>query len=202
MSPYLPCLDNEISLLNGQLRFFPSLLGSDADALFEWFLENLSWQSDSITLYGRLIRIPRLHCWYADNDLAYHYSGLQLRPAPWDEKLLHLKTCLEGVTGATFDSVLANLYRNGSDSVGWHCDNEPELGADPVIASISFGATRRFQLRNKLDKNQKIELALPHGSMLLMGRGVQTHWQHQLPKTGRNVSARINLSYRFINASS
>jgi alkylated DNA repair dioxygenase AlkB len=146
---------------------------------------------------------PRLTAWYGDATARYSYSGLDLTPQPWTPALLALRTQVEQATGVTFNSVLLNLYRTGQDSMGWHADDEPELGPEPVIASISLGATRRFRLRPRHSQqlpHAPLGLDLPSGSLLVMRGTTQQHWQHAVPKTARPVGPRLNLTFRTIHA--
>jgi alkylated DNA repair dioxygenase AlkB len=142
---------------------------------------------------GRRIPIPRLTAWHG--AAGYVYSGIRLTPAPWTPPLLELKALAERLAGQSFNSVLLNLYRDGRDSVSWHADNEPGLGRDPVIASLSLGAVRRFQLKHRR-LPERLTLDLPHGSCLIMAGATQHHWLHQLPKTKAPVGPRINLTFR------
>lgn len=146
-------------------------------------------------MYGKQINVPRLTAWFGSG--CYTYSGIQMQPHCWTELLLQIKDQVEAITGGSFNSVLLNLYRNGNDSVSWHCDDEPELGENPTIASLSFGATRSFQLKHKFTK-QTIKLDLSHGSLLLMQDETQTHWLHCVPKTKKPTAARINLTFRYL----
>lgn len=150
-------------------------------------------------MFGRQVAIPRLQAWYGDPNCTYRYSGLQLNPLPWTPDLLQLKARVEKLCQHTFNSVLLNLYRTGSDSNGWHSDDEKELGEQPVIASLSLGETRRFRLRHKYDKDiAPINLNLSSGSLLCMSGHSQSCWQHCIPKTARTVGPRINLTFRNI----
>lgn len=170
-----------------------------AGALFERLLEDVDWQPQTIRIRGRSVVSPRLSAWYGDADTRYRYSGLTLDPLPWLEPLAELRTRLEERAEARFNSVLANLYRNGNDSMGWHSDDEPELGIDPVIASVSLGATRRFRLKHRRRKElAPVAIELSHGSLLLMRGATQRCWQHQLPKTKRVDEPRVNLTYRWV----
>ena len=180
-----------------------SFLAEEASALFSELESTLPWRQESIQLFGRTVAIPRLQSWHGDPGASYRYSGLDLEPEPWTPLLAELRARLETVElGAQFNSVLANLYRDGQDSMGWHADDEPELGAEPVIASLSLGETRTFQLRHRTDRSiARIDLDLPSGSLLWMAGKTQTHWQHALPKRGgkrRTWGARINLTFRRI----
>lgn len=164
-------------------------------------IEQLPWREDKIQLFGRQVSIPRLQTFMADEGISYTYSGLQLQALPWHPLVMSLKDDLLDLTGVKFNAVLLNLYRDGQDSMGWHQDNEPELGDDPIVASISLGAERRFLFRNKHNQQKKVELKLNNGSLLWMGSGVQKVWQHSVPKTKRCQSPRINLTFRYIQSS-
>jgi len=138
-----------------------------------------------------------LTAWYGDNDKPYSFSGITLNAKSWTTELLEIKNKIETRFNVKFNSVLLNLYRNGQDSISWHSDAEKELGINPVIASLNFGATRKFQLRH-IQTKQKIEIELTHGSLLIMQGELQHFWQHQVPKTNLPVGERINLTYRLI----
>jgi len=146
------------------------------------------------------VAIPRLQAWLGDAGCRYRYSGLTLDPHPWTPILLTLKQRTEACLQRRFNAVLANLYRDGNDSVGWHADNEPELGPNPLIASLTLGAARRFCLRHRRHKARKLELILPSGALLVMGGTLQQHWLHALPKSRTAQAPRINLSFRNIVA--
>ncbi|WP_347160261.1 alpha-ketoglutarate-dependent dioxygenase AlkB family protein [Pontibacter chitinilyticus] len=168
-----------------------------ATAYFDRLLEQVDWQQENIKLFGKLLPMPRLTAWYGDKS--YTYSGLRNEPQPWLPVLLELKAQVEKVSGTKYNSVLLNLYRNGQDSMGWHADNEPELGPQPSIASLSLGGERRFALKHRARKDLKpIRLTLTHGSLLLMQGGTQHHWLHHIPKTSRAVQPRINLTFRHV----
>jgi alkylated DNA repair dioxygenase AlkB len=164
-----------------------------ADRLFEQLQRTIDWRQEIATVMGRRVPIPRLTAWHG--QAGYVYSGIRMAPAPWTPPLLELKEIAEALAGQPFNSVLLNLYRNGRDSVSWHADNEPGLGSDPVIASISLGAERRFQLKHRRT-GERLSVDLPHGSCLLMAGATQHHWLHQLPKTAQSVGPRINLTFR------
>lgn len=168
----------------------------EADSILAGLWEELDWRQQEITLFGRRVLQPRLTAWYGDPGAAYSYSGLQLEPLPWHPLLKTLKNRLESFTGGTFNSVLANAYRNGSDSMGWHSDDEKELGHQPMIASLSFGEERRFLVREKRQKSRA--LVLQHGSLLVMKGESQRRFQHSLPKTLHTAGLRINLTYRMV----
>jgi len=194
--------DHERQILaidDGELLLIPQAfpLGI-VSSLFVQLREQTRWSQDEIYIAGRRRQIPRLQAWYGDTKAHYSYSGLSMKPLPWTPVLLEIKQAAEALTGATFNSVLLNLYRNGQDSMGWHSDDEPELGPEPVIASVSFGATRDFALRHKHQKTHKMKLSLPSGSLLLMSGRLQQCWQHRVPKTCLPVGERINLTFRLI----
>jgi alkylated DNA repair dioxygenase AlkB len=173
---------------------------AQSNAFFKELQENTAWRQENIKLFGREIAQPRLTAWYGDAGKAITYSGLTLQPRPWTPALLEIKAAVEKAAGTTFNSVLLNLYRSGSDSVGWHADDEAQLGSNPVIASVSFGAERRFDLRHRtLKKLPKTSLLLTHGSLLLMAGPTQHNWQHQIPKTQKPVGGRVNLTFRMIS---
>lgn len=181
---------------DGRLLWLPDFI--DLFESMEWFRilnSELQWREDKIMMFGKWVTIPRLQAWYG--DASYQYSNLTLDPLPWTPSLEELKGRCEQASEASFNSVLANLYRTGQDSNGWHSDNEPELGTTPVIASLSFGATRRFLLKHRTSK-EKITLDLPSGSLLVMAGELQRHWVHCVPKTARQVEPRINLTFRYI----
>lgn len=170
-----------------------------ATALFHELHSQTPWAQRHVKIYGQLYPEPRLTAWFGEAGKRYSYSGLTLEPLPWTPTLAQLKARVDAAAGVSFNSVLLNLYREGRDSNGWHQDNEPELGQNPVIASLSLGAVRRFQLRHKFNKElPKVELDLPHGSLLLMAGPTQHYWQHQIPKTAKPVAERINLTFRVI----
>ena len=170
-----------------------ALAADRADRLFAALQATIPWRQEIATLMGRRIPIPRLTAWHG--AAGYVYSGIRMTPAPWTPPLLELKAVAEDLAGQAFNSVLLNLYRDGRDSVSWHADNEPGLGRDPVIASLSLGAERRFQLKHRR-RPERLAIDLPHGSCLIMAGATQHHWLHQLPKTGRAVGPRINLTFR------
>ena len=184
---------------NADLHLFDHFLcEKEASELYDLLLSQTPWRQDKIKLFGKELPIPRLQAWYGDKGAAYHYSGMQLHPMSWTPELRTLKRRVENIATASFNSVLINLYRTGQDSNGWHADNEPELGKNPVIASLSLGATRRFKLRHNNDKGLVIDFELNHGSLLIMSGCTQTFWKHCVPKTKMNISPRINLTFRKI----
>jgi len=171
----------------------------ESNRLYKSLTENIKWQQDQIKFYGNLIDLPRLTAWYGDGGFDYKYSGIAMNPHVWNEDLLFIKERIEKVSNITFTSCLLNLYRTGKDSVHWHQDNEKELGVNPTIGSVSFGETRPFQLKH-LEKTdlKKVDILLTHGCFLLMQGKTQHYWKHQIPKTTRSISPRINLTFRVI----
>ncbi len=165
-----------------------------ADRLFDRLVERIDWRHEHARIMGRTVPLPRLTAWYGAGG--YAYSGVASEPRPLLPDLAALAATAEALAGVAFDGVLANLYRDGRDSVSWHADAEPELGDDPVIASLSLGAVRRFKLRHRADRTLVVDVDLPHGSWLIMGSGVQLRWLHCLPKTARAVGPRLNLTFR------
>ena len=158
----------------------------------------IQWHQEPIRIFGKWIPQPRLTAFYGDPEKTYRYSGLTMKPLPWTACLLELRNLVQDLAKATFTSALMNLYRNGDDSMGWHRDNEPELGINPVIASLSFGATRSFRFRLKGKKSSEISIDLQDGSLLIMKGAIQTHWEHSLPKTKKPIGERINITFRKI----
>ncbi|WP_101759586.1 alpha-ketoglutarate-dependent dioxygenase AlkB [Oceanicoccus sp. KOV_DT_Chl] len=199
MQPSLFATDNsQFDLPDAELHYTDNFIAEQA-LIYQQLLAQLEWRQDTIKMYGRRVKIPRLNAWYGDVDAHYGYSGLALQPRPWQPLLLALKQQLEDFTGEQFNSVLANYYRDGNDSVAWHSDDEKELGVNPVIASLSFGASRQFSLRHKsLKQFAPIHIDLAGGSLLLMAGTTQRYWQHQVAKTSGQVGARINLTFRRI----
>jgi alkylated DNA repair dioxygenase AlkB len=196
---FTPILE-PVPLVDGEMLFCRNLFRPEVgDRLFAALMDTVSWQQDHITLYGKSMPLPRLTAWYGDPGNAYTYSGIQMQPTPWNQPLLEIKSQVEAVAGTRFNSVLLNQYRHGQDSVAWHSDDEPELGENPVIASVSLGASRRFVLKHRYRKNvEKIELYLTHGSLLLMRGSTQHYWLHQIPKTAKVSETRMNLTFRLI----
>jgi len=184
--------------LPDQLSYIPGFIApTQASALLLRLQTELAWQEESLRMFGKIILAPRLVCWYGDSNAYYRYSGVDHTPLAWTDTLLNIKEKLQQVADYTYNSVLGNMYRDGSDSMGWHADDEKELGKHPIIASLSFGETRLFKARRN-DKSESIDLQLAHGSLLLMSGNFQQHWQHCIPKTRRKAGMRINLTFRHI----
>lgn len=175
-------------------RFFSKSL---SDEYFGTLLKAIDWKQEKMNMYGKELLFPRLTAWYGDNDKPYTFSGITLQPNKWTTELLEIKKEVETKVDASFNSVLLNRYRNGNDSISWHTDAEKELGKNPVIASVNFGATREFQLKH-INTNKNISIELSHGSLLIMMGELQHFWKHQIPKTKKTVGERINLTFRTI----
>lgn len=168
-----------------------------ANNLFNECLAASLWEQETIKLFGKLVKVPRLVAWVGDPEAIYTYSGVRHVPKPWPNFLISLKDHLNHFLDSTFNAVLINYYRDGKDYMGWHQDNERELGDNPMIASLSLGATRQFSFRHKSTKT-RLNLLLEHGSLLIMLPGLQNEWQHALPKTANCHTPRINLTFRHI----
>jgi alkylated DNA repair dioxygenase AlkB len=193
----------KIEAADADLTLFPEFLSpGEASRFLEELMNNVPWRQDHIRLYGKVHAVPRLQQWFADDGLVYTWSGIEMQPEPWSSSLDWLRGRLHHVTGQRFNTVLANYYRNGNDTVGWHSDDEKELGKRPIIASISLGASRDFVLRHKTRTDvEKVVLRLTHGSLLVMSGDTQACWQHALPRRKRVSEARVNLTFRFVRPS-
>ncbi|PSJ44808.1 alpha-ketoglutarate-dependent dioxygenase AlkB [Zobellella endophytica] len=182
-----------ITLTQGRLLWWPDAFAAEADAWFARLRCEIPWQQHRLRLFGRELDEPRLSCWMG--EAAYRYSGQTRAPEPWHPLVAEIGRRLAELCGQPFNGVLLNLYRDGRDSMGWHADDEPELGAEPVIASVSLGAARCFVLRHP-GSGERRRLELGHGSLLVMAGEMQHHWQHALPKTAGIDRPRINLTFR------
>lgn len=190
-----------IALRDAELRYRPGWLPAvRADALFDALSAQVPWEIHRIRLFGREVDSPRLSCWMGDADATYRYSGVRHAPRPWLPALDGVRERLRRETGADFNSVLLNRYRDGRDAMGWHSDDEAELGPQPIIASLSLGATRRFVLKHRREPSCRLALELEHGSLLLMSGPTQRHYRHALPRTAKPLGERINLTFRHIVA--
>lgn len=189
-----------LEMEDADIKHFPSLFSSqEADDLFSTLRNEIEWRQEQIKFYGQIHDLPRLTAWYGDPNKTYKYSGIEVNSTPWTPTLLLIKNKIESVSNVQFNSVLLNLYRSGADGVSWHSDDEPELGVNPVIGSVSLGEPRSFQLKHKTNNDLKQKIILEHGSYLLMQGETQHHWVHQIPKSKKNMNERINLTFRVIN---
>ena len=188
-----------LDLPDAEIIYYPQFYDKEqADIIFTELVKDIPWQQDEIRVYGKIHPQPRLTALFGNEGKPYSYSNITMQPHPWNSLLQKLKTEIEKISETIFTTVLLNQYRDGKDSNGWHADNEKELGTNPVIASLSFGAERTFQLKHNLDKDLKKNIILQHGSLLLMKGTTQHFWKHQIPKTAKPISPRINLTFRVI----
>jgi alkylated DNA repair dioxygenase AlkB len=169
----------------------------EANRYFSLLLKNILWKNDEAIILGKHIITKRKVAWYGDSDYLYTYSNATKQALTWTEELLELKRLVEQITKARFNSCLLNLYHNGNEGLGWHSDDERSIGKNTSIASLSFGAERKFSFRHKQTK-QTVSLVLEHGSLLVMKGVTQTNWLHSLPKSNRITQARINLTFRMM----
>lgn len=190
---------HRIEIPDSDIVLYPELFSQkEADSFLHTLIDDVAWKQEQIKLYGKVHDIPRLTAWYGDPGKTYIYSGIRADSLPWTGALLEIKRRIESVSGGIFNSVLLNFYRKGSDNVSWHSDDEPELGKNPVIGSVSFGQERIFQLKHKHDKLLKQSVLLPHGSLFVMRGSTQANWLHQVPKSSREMKPRINLTFRSV----
>jgi alkylated DNA repair dioxygenase AlkB len=183
--------DGELYLIK---QFYQS---PESDQLFAALETGLAWREEDIFIFGKWVKVPRLMCWYGDPDAYYQYSGVNHQPMPWTTELQAVRAKVEQLCWCAFNSVLANLYRDGKDSMGCHADDEKELGLNPVIASLSLGEERLFKLHHKKRK-ETLDIILGHGDLLVMAGSLQHHWLHSVPKTKKIKTPRINLTFRKI----
>ncbi len=187
-----------IALHGADITLYPALwTAHESQQIFEQ-LQTLRWQQKAIRLFGRSVMQPRLVAWYGDDGADYVYSGVRNIPLPWEPTLLALRERVQRIVPHTFNAVLCNFYRDGNDSIGWHSDDEKSLGPQPIIASLSFGATRVFRLQHKRDKTQKLAIELPDASLLLMQGATQKNYRHAIFKTKDPIGPRVNLTFRNI----
>lgn len=187
------------NLPDAEIEYYPNFFDSvRANELFEKLRNEIPWQQDSITVFGKTHPQPRLTALFGNEGKPYGYSNIVMQPHAWNALLMFIKNEIEEAVQEHFTTVLLNNYRDGKDSNGWHADNERELGRNPVIASVSFGAERSFQLQHNTIKEQKLKINLEHGSLLIMKGTTQHFWKHQIPKTAKPIGPRINLTFRII----
>ena len=190
-----------LPLEDAEIRYWPDAFGpEEAAELFARLRARIDWRQEEVLIFGRRRLVPRLVAWHGDTGATYAYSGTVHVPDPWTPDLERVRDRVQVLTGLHFNSVLLNLYRDGRDGMGWHADDEPELGRDPAIASVTFGSTRRFCLRHRRRKGSRLDLLPGSGSLLLMSGPTQHHWLHAVPKTAQAAGERINLTFRRVAA--
>ncbi|MGE8499123.1 MAG: alpha-ketoglutarate-dependent dioxygenase AlkB family protein [Pseudomonas sp.] len=195
--------DTELNLPNADLRLLPGWI--DAATAERWLVqlvEETAWEQPEVHIFGRAVAVPRLLAWYGDAEASYRYSGQTHQPQPWTPLLAEIRTRVQDEVGQPLNGVLLNYYRDGNDSMGWHSDDEAELGRNPLVASLNLGGTRRFDLRRKGGSRIEHSLSLEHGSLLVMGGPTQHYWQHQVAKTRQPCAPRLNLTFRLIRSPS
>jgi len=191
--------DWQPDLIDAELRYYQCFLSEEeANYYYKTLFDSIPWRQDNVKVYGKVYEQPRLTSLHSNNLSSYTYSSLTLQPQPMTAALLKLLNLIKKVSDHDYNCVLLNLYRNGSDSNGWHADNEKELGKHPQIASFSFGASRFFHFKHRRIKEERHKMELRHGSLLLMEGAMQEHWLHQIPKTKKQLEPRINLTFRKI----
>jgi alkylated DNA repair dioxygenase AlkB len=189
---------HELLPTDGSAKLYEWVLGDlDPTLVMQELLESVPWASQTITMFGKQYVEPRRTAWFGDDGASYTYSGITMTPHTWTPVLHSLRKICEERSNSSFNSVLLNLYRDGKDKMGWHADNEPELGTEPVIASLSLGATRKFRFRHRTTK-EIVECDLPAGSLVVMSGLSQKCWVHEVPQQKRVTSPRINLTFRKI----
>ena len=192
-----------INILNkdGVVNYYGKILSSEeANQYFGLLMQNILWEKDEVIIFGKHISTKRKVAWYGDSEYVYTYSNATKRALAWTKELSELKQIVEKYAGTKFNSCLLNLYHNGSEGMGWHSDDEKPLGKNNTIASLSFGAERKFSFKHKQTK-QIVSLVLEHGSLLIMMDATQNNWLHSLPKSKNIIQPRINLTFRIINES-
>ncbi|PJJ84109.1 alpha-ketoglutarate-dependent dioxygenase AlkB family protein [Mucilaginibacter auburnensis] len=183
---------------DGEVIYFGKVMeAAFADRFFRTLLNTINWKNDEVVIFGKRLTTKREVAWYADAGYNYTYSNITKEALPWTPELLALKQLAEDLSGHTYNSCLLNLYHDGDEGMGWHSDDEKTLEKDAAIASLSFGAERKFALKHHESK-QKVEVMLQHGSLLLMKGVTQTHWLHALPRSKKIKSPRINLTFRMM----
>lgn len=189
----------DFALKDAEVIYYPHYFDVEtSNRYFDILHEQTPWQHDDIKIFGKVYPQPRLTALYANNNTPYSYSNIVMKPHPFTPVLKEIKKHVEYVSKNQYTTCLLNLYRNGKDSNGWHADNEKELGENPVIASVSFGAQRAFHMKHRHDKTQKLKLNLEPGSLVIMRGTTQHYWLHQIPKTKKNIKERINLTFRIL----
>ena len=186
-------------LQDADLEYYPNFFDiNKSNELFQKLKTEVPWQQDDIRVYGKIYAQPRLTALYGNEGKPYGYSNIVMQPHNWSPLIMYIKNEIENICPENFTTVLLNNYRDGRDSNGWHADNEKELGRNPVIASVSFGSERVFQMKHNIIKELKQNIILEHGSLLIMKGTTQHFWKHQIPKTAKPIAERINLTFRII----
>jgi alkylated DNA repair dioxygenase AlkB len=199
MNPLFQSEPIVLNLPDAEIIYYPHFFDkNEADAIFAELKKETPWQQDEIRVFGKTHPQPRLTALFGNEGKPYSYSNIKMQPHPWNLLLQKIKLKVESVSDTNFTTVLLNQYRDGKDSNGWHADNEKELGKNPIIASVSFGAERVFQLKHNSIPGLKQNILLEHGSLLLMKGTTQHFWKHQIPKTSKPIGERINLTFRVI----
>ena len=188
-----------LDLPGAVFEYYPNFLDTiKATEIFQSLLKETPWQQDEITVFNKIHLQPRLTALYGNEGKPYSYSNIIMQPNKWSPILTYLKTEIEEIANHSFTTTLINLYRNEKDSNGWHADNEKELGRNPIIASLSLGEERVFQLKHNTKKEFKKSILLKHGSLLVMRENSQINYKHQIPKATKPKKERINLTFRRI----
>jgi alkylated DNA repair dioxygenase AlkB len=199
MNSLFPSEKITFNLPNAEIEYYPNFFDANqSKLLFKKLLNEIPWQQDDITVFGKTHPQPRLTALFGNEGKQYSYSNIIMQPHSWNPLLMFIKSEIEATCNENFTTVLLNLYRNGKDSNGWHADNEKELGRNPVIASVSFGAERMFHLQHNTMSDVKQKIILQNGSLLLMKGQTQHFWKHQIPKTAKEIEPRINLTFSII----
>ncbi|MGA9335845.1 MAG: alpha-ketoglutarate-dependent dioxygenase AlkB [Rudaea sp.] len=188
----------QIELADADVRLATFCDGRAAQSWFDRLRAEIAWHRHRVKMFGRVHDAPRLSCWVGDAGAVYAYSRTRYEPLPWTPALDELRDAVSAICAHRFNAVLCNLYRDGRDCMGWHSDDEHELGENPVVASLSFGATRKFRLRHRRDPTQRASIDLESGSLLYLGGAIQSHYRHDLPRSACTLDARINLTFREI----
>src|ERR687888_6405 len=192
---------NNILNKDGTVNYYGKILSSEeANQYFGLLMRNIQWQNDDLVFFGKHVTTKRKVAWYGDSEYVYTYSNSAKRALMWTKELCELKQIVEKYAGTKFNSCLLNLYHNGNEGMGWHSDDEESLGKNNTIASLSFGAERKFSFKHKQTK-QTVSLVLEHGSLLVMKGATQNNWLHSLPKSEKITQPRINLTFRTMHES-
>ena len=190
---------NNILTKYGTAIYYGKILSSEeANQYFDLLMQNIQWENDDLVFFGKHVTTKRKVAWYGESEYLYTYSSTTKRALAWTKELSELKQIVEKYAGTKFNSCLLNLYHNGNEGMGWHSDDEKPLGKNNTIASLSFGAERKFLFKHKQTK-QIVTLVLEHGSLLLMKGATQSNWLHNLPKSKNIAQPRINLTFRTIH---